>query len=495
MANNKDNNADLGNQTIEGTEPPIIFDAEIVMPDGSSQPLFAQPANANGDAAVIPPVTPEPAPISENLDAMLEAMLSDTTVITPDAQPSAKPADNAQPDSNDLDAQLAAMLGDEPIIVTPAAEPVITPDAQPFAMPADSARPAQPDTNDLDVQLAAAMSDHQPARAEAEAPKPETEAPAGERKEDGIDEATARLLEMMKGLSDSKLAPRDDSAETAKIMMEQARLMMEQAQKAQEQATRLQAQVAQAAQAAASAPRNSSDTEAARVMMEQARLMMEQAQKAQPTADNRFEAPPVTTAAGAYANKEVDKLKAELDSMRDLVSKLTFSMAQPQTQNVAAQAPPTYFGNDPYRRLEKELDSMRREIIEKELRDKEKELERKQKEADNVKDIRPEMVQMSDSRDIAPVSAMPQGGFGNEYIPLANGVFYSTKDRQIYVLTPAAAAQSAVTKPAPAPAKPRPTPRPAARKSSARAKSARRRPAHGRPTRAPRSSARPRPKR
>ncbi len=493
MANNKDNNADLGNQTIEGTEPPIIFDAEIVMPDGSSQPLFAQPANANGDAAVIPPVTPEPAPISENLDAMLEAMLSDTTVITPDAQPSAKPADNAQPDSNDLDAQLAAMLGDEPIIVTPAAEPVITPDAQPFAMPADSARPAQPDTNDLDAQLAAAMSDHQPARAEAEAPKPETEAPAGERKKDGIDETTARLLEMMKGLSDSKPAPRDDSAETAKIMMEQARLMMEQAQKAQEQATRLQAQVAQAAQAAASAPRNSSDTEAARVMMEQARLMMEQAQKAQPTADNRFEAPPVTTAADAYANKEVDKLKAELDSMRDLVSKLTFSMAQPQTQNVAAQAPPTYFGNDPYRRLEKELDSMRREIIEKELRDKEKELERKQKEADNVKDIRPEMVQMSDSRDIAPVSAMPQGGFGNEYIPLANGVFYSTKDRQIYVLTPAAAAQSAVTKPAPA--KPRPTPRPAARKSSARAKSARRRPAHGRPTRAPRSSARPRPKR
>ncbi len=492
MANNKDNNADLGNQTIEGTEPPIIFDAEIVMPDGSSQPLFAQPANANGDAAVIPPVTPEPAPISENLDAMLEAMLSDTTVITPDAQPSAKPADNAQPDSNDLDAQLAAMLGDEPIIVTPAAEPVITPDAQPFAMPADnaqpaqpdtndldaqlaamlgdepiivtpaaepvitpdaqpfampadSARPAQPDTNDLDAQLAAAMSDHQPARAEAEAPKPETEAPAGERKKDGIDETTARLLEMMKGLSDSKPAPRDDSAETAKIMMEQAR------------------------------------------------LMMEQAQKAQPTADNRFEAPPVTTAADAYANKEVDKLKAELDSMRDLVSKLTFSMAQPQTQNVAAQAPPTYFGNDPYRRLEKELDSMRREIIEKELRDKEKELERKQKEADNVKDIRPEMVQMSDSRDIAPVSAMPQGGFGNEYIPLANGVFYSTKDRQIYVLTPAAAAQSAVTKPAPA--KPRPTPRPAARKSSARAKSARRRPAHGRPTRAPRSSARPRPKR
>ncbi len=38
MANLKDNNSDLGNQTIEGTSPPDALDAIIVMPNNDSQP-------------------------------------------------------------------------------------------------------------------------------------------------------------------------------------------------------------------------------------------------------------------------------------------------------------------------------------------------------------------------------------------------------------------------------------------------------------------------
>ncbi|MDE6401231.1 MAG: hypothetical protein K2L54_01315, partial [Clostridiales bacterium] len=169
--------------------------------------------------------------------------------------------------------------------------------------------------------------------------------------------------------------------------------------------------------------------------------------------------------------KEVDRLKSELDGMRDLVNKLTVTLAQSPNgtaqQNV--QAPPPAYGynsdqQEQYRKLETELDRMRREILEKDLRDREKELDRRQKEAENnVKDIRPEMVQMSDSRDVVPVAGQNAAAFGGEFIPLANGVFYSIKDKQVYVMTPAsnAAAASPTIEPKHAPVKKKTVVRPA----------------------------------
>lgn len=244
-------------------------------------------------------------------------------------------------------------------------------------------------------------------------------------------------------------------------------------------------------------------------------MMLQQAQATQMQAQAAAQAAHASPAAASpdASSKEVDRLKAELDGMRDLVNKLTISLAQhpqQQQQQAAPQSvqPPYYFAagmagmdNDHYRKLETELERMRREIIEKDLRDKEKELERKQKEAENtVKDIRPEMIQMSDSRDIAPAPAMGGGGIGGEYIPLANGVYYSTKDRQIYVMTPAsnaAAAKPTIEQPRPAPVKrPAPPPKRAAAKPSAKRHAARRPSAHGRPGSAHRRPpSRPRPKR
>ncbi|MDE7159034.1 MAG: hypothetical protein K2N74_05610, partial [Clostridiales bacterium] len=126
-----------------------------------------------------------------------------------------------------------------------------------------------------------------------------------------------------------------------------------------------------------------------------------------------------------------------------------------------------------FRRLEGELDKMRREIMEKDLRDREKELDRRAKEQETVRDIRPEMVQMSDSRDLAPAQS-PAPNLGNEYIPLANGVYYSTKDKQVYVMTLASGAAQSPAASRPAPAKrPAPRPAPARRRPSS---SARRRP-------------------
>ncbi|MDE7373539.1 MAG: hypothetical protein K2N18_05700, partial [Clostridia bacterium] len=65
MANVRDNNADLGNQTIEGTLPPISLEAEIVLPDGSTQPIPMGGAEE-------PPVVPT----AEELDAKRDELIN-----------------------------------------------------------------------------------------------------------------------------------------------------------------------------------------------------------------------------------------------------------------------------------------------------------------------------------------------------------------------------------------------------------------------------------
>ena len=100
MANLKDNNSDLGNQTIEGTSPPDALDAIIVMPNNDSQPV--------PDAE---PVIVAAAPSAAELDAQLDALINgdnNAQPVTPDPAP-------------DLDAQLEALMA-EPVIV---AEPVV----------------------------------------------------------------------------------------------------------------------------------------------------------------------------------------------------------------------------------------------------------------------------------------------------------------------------------------------------------------------------------
>ncbi len=236
----------------------------------------------------------------------------------------------------------------------------------------------------------------------------------------------------------------DAATEAAKAMMEQARLMMEQAQQAQIAAAQ-QAQAVAAQAAAKSEPQSDAATEAAKAMMEQARLMMQQAQEASIRAHSTASKPDD----GARGTAEVDKLRNEIDGLRDLLNKLTVSMAQTQNGVVgngmnAQQIIPPYYGDagDRFRKLQDELELMRRDLAEKDLKDRERELERKQKEAETVKDIRPEMIQMSDPETL-PGTVQNGGGngaFGQEYIALADGVFYSTKDKQIYVMTPASKA-------------------------------------------------------
>lgn len=555
MSNSKDYNADLGDQTITDTEPPLVFEATVVSAD---EPII---------------VAPPADPVSDNLDAQLDALLSadEPKVVTvqPDQPIAAEP---------DLDAQLDALLNDkteptpvEPVILTPPADPVSDNlDAQLDALlssdePAPVATTAyldeqldamlkseltpQPEpqntqTDNLDAQLDALLNE-QPEPTPAEPiiltppvdARPEQTENAAAQQSATLNEQPAEPVPPVQPVAEpqqfvvvSQQAPEPTptpepqpavvqqpqpqpqnsaEAEAARLMMEQARQMMKQAQEVQAQAVAQTVQVA-AVKAQQPEPRqNDAATEAAKEMMRQAQMMLQQAQTAQMQAQAVAQAArtaPTAVAGDPYSSKEVDRLKSELDGMRDLVNKLTISLAQqPQQQQAAPQGvqPPYYFAaagmdNDHYRKLETELERMRREIVEKDLRDKEKELERKQKEAENtVKDIRPEMIQMSDSRDIAPAPAMNGGALG-EYIPLANGVYYSTKDRQIYVMTPAsnaAAAKPTIEQPRPAPKRPAPQKRVAAR-PAAKHHVARRPSAHGRPSGAPhRPLGRPRPKR
>ncbi|MDE6029480.1 MAG: hypothetical protein K2F90_04075, partial [Clostridiales bacterium] len=118
MANYKDNNADLGNQTIEGTASPYELNAEIVMPDGSTEPI-RQTEPADDQPVIImaepaePIVTPEPeAVITPEPQTVItpepEAVImpEPEVVITPEPQdPIVTPAAQS---ADDLDAQLAA---------------------------------------------------------------------------------------------------------------------------------------------------------------------------------------------------------------------------------------------------------------------------------------------------------------------------------------------------------------------------------------------------
>lgn len=533
MANYKDNNADLGNQTIGGTEPPYALDAEIIMPDGSSQPIPAPEAEDEpviilaepvGDEPIVTPVQetivtpppeaviiPEPAPDdAAEMEAQLAAMLGQDEQPAPDTDNSA-----------DLDAQLAAMLSEQdeqPSVDTDNSADL---DAQLAAMLSEQdeqpAQEEQPDIADLDAQLAAMLEQDAPVQSEQPVempsePEPDERPAQAEEQDDAaraMMEQAQALMEQAKqaqqqaeaqmqaamiqeqarqavqAAQQSAPPPQqhgyadDKATEAARAMVQQAQIMMQQAQAAQLQAQQAaqQAQIhaAQAAQPAHRGP--DPETEAARIMMEQSKRLMEQAQAAQLQAQ---QAAQIRTAAqyaspDPYALKEVDRLKNELDGMRELVNKLTFAMSQ--SANSGAQAAPPYGYNpdrDQYRRLETELDKMRRDIMEKDLRDREKELDRRQKEAETVRDIRPEMMQMSDSREVAPI-VPPQNNIGGEYIPIANGVYYSTKDKQVYVMTPASGAASAnptIERPK-ASAK-----QPAARPRQARpARAARRRPA------------------
>lgn len=556
MANYRDDNADIGNQTIEGTVSPYELDAELVMPDGSTIP-----------------VNPTPEEQAADLDSKLAEMLgeTDTPVLDPDAQLAALMAETETRIGDELDSKLDALLNGEPLsnntILTPPPEQnndaiILTPppaqndDAIILTPPPEQNDDAiiltpPPVQNDDAIILTPPTEQNNDAIISAQ-PENSGETATGSTiiltpppaesvsiNNDAIiltppNNDTAVPLSQPAGQQTTEEQMASADAEQARAIMEHAQKLIEQAQAAQAQANeqtaqaqaqmqaqmqahaaqqaQMQAQAQQAAQILQTSPTvqthniESNAAIEARVMMQQAQMMIQQAQQAQLQAEQaaqaaRLQAEQIARTAqnvqpvmqqqpvanGYYTDKEVDRLKNELDSMRELVNKLTLQLAgTPAAAQQGIQIPPHVYGytgdGDGYKKLQTELEGMRREILEKDLRDREKELERKQKEAENnVKDIRPEMVQMSDSRDVAPVG----GGLGGEFIPLANGVYYSTKDKQVYVLT---LASGAATQPASQPVAPkRPTAhrkvaRPAARRSP-RIR-ARRRPApHGRPPR------------
>ncbi len=507
MANFKDHNADLGNQTIEGTEPPIALDAEIVMPDGSTRPI---PTAAELDAQLealmaddqsaqrdVPPVVVMPpqdaAPVADetqDLDAQLAALM---------AEPDVKP-DRHSTTLDDINAQIDAILnstGPDPVVVEPQTFESITENDTEIVQTTVTEQTtveAQPDdrpTSDEPIIIAPPVTEQPPMTEQPSAAeqRPVTEQPQVAAQPTQDDVRTEQPVQQAQ----------QQENDAAREMLEQARLIMEQAKLAQEAAQ----QAAQSAQQAAtqssqqrpaapatqpvSQPQFDANDPAAQSIIRQAQMMLQQAQQAQLQAQQaaqqaqmqaqqvvqattRTATHPPVSAPDSYAVKEVDRLKNELDGMRELVNKLTFTLAQmPGGAQQVAQMPPHYAYNggdqEQYRKLQSELEGMRREIIEKDLRDREKELERRQKEAENtVKDIRPEMIQMSDSRDVAPLGG--QSPLGSEFIPLANGVFYSMKDKQVYVMTPAsnaAAASPTIEPPKPQAAPARPAPRAHAR--------------------------------
>lgn len=516
MANLRDNNADLGNQTIEDTLPPIALEAEIVLPDGSTQPIPMGPAD---DAPVVP--------TAEELDAKLDALLNNDDKESADAPIILGGADDAQP----------IILGDtdnaQPIILGDAPDPegdALDKELESLMNAPDPAPAADAESDELDKALDALMNepdktDEQPIitpppQESATDEQPPMLEPEPEQKPNSSELDAARAMmeqaRLMMEQAQSQMqapvqpptAPKQTEADEAREMLAKAEFMMEQARQAQLQA-QLQAQAyAMPPQHVINTDNSGSAAEAAREMMRQAQMMMQQAQQAQMQAQHAaqqaqlqaqlqahsVQSAPTMPITDPYAAKEVDRLKNELDSMRELVNKLTFSLAQNQNPAAGATAQQPRYVYDPerdqYRKLETELDRMRREILEKDLRDREKELDRRQKEAENnVKDIRPEMVQMSESREVMPVGS--QAPVGGEFIPLANGVFYSTKDKQVYVMTPAsnaAASRPTIEAPRPAPVKKK-VARPAAKRRSAPRRPGapsrlRRRPAprEGRPT-------------
>ena len=510
MSKDRDFNG-FGDQTIEGTEPPIVFDAEVVMPDGSSRPAFDTPSEdrtvitpppLQDDTTIVPPVAEDtvitPPPASD--DAIVTPPQAENVYVPPQEEaifaPPPPPVDEySVNDVADLDAQLDAILSEPGMPPPDATQQTVQAEVQ------------EQIGHYLNEQLNQLLDEQ------------EVEDRAQEVAQEQIGQYLDDQLNIL--LREQEREQYEAAhAEKAEDFMNRTREMVEQAlsaQTAQNAQPQPQPQPQVIVQAPASAPTAPDPTaEAAKEMLRQAQQMMQQAQEAQLRAQQEREAQ-LRAQSERYqqaaapipdgSNREVDRLKAEIDSMRDLINKLTVSLAQaqaaPQPQQSAQTVvpPPVYFGatadtdngsRDRYRRLEDDLDRMRRELVEKELREKEREIERKQKEAekDAVKNISPDMIQMSDSRDVAPTS-MPATGAG-EYIPLANGVFYSVKDKQVYVMTPASqAANTPVIETTKKTTVKRPAPRPApARKaaprrsagSSARRSSLRHRPPR-RPTR------------
>lgn len=491
MANNKDNNADLGNQTIEGTQPPIILDAVVVTPEANDDvpsaaeldeqlaKLMSEPEEAPSVITPPPPATPS----DEELDAQLAALIAETNDVNASIG-----------DIDKLNAQIDAILNDQEAkeaIIEPVEEPVITPVA-----PEEDQPVAEPEPE------AIIISAPPPATEEAATPEPTaTETPtaveqpiipepiaAEETKEPENEVLFSATVENEKQpeppISDAAQqaeAAHSAQADEARAMLEQTKRLMEQIQ-AQAQATARQ-------EFEDTAARRNADEKSlemmreAQMMLQQARQEQARAQQALQMQQNAAHSPYTNATADPYQPHEVDKLKSELDGMRELVNRLTFTISQlqgsVQQPTQIPQMPYMYATQQPrrdsedreqFKKLETELERMRREIMEKDLRDREKELDRRQKEAESstVKDIRPEMIQMSDSRDNVPV---PMGGangaVGGEFIPLANGVYYSIKDKQVYVMTPASNAAAASPtiepkRPAPAPRRAAPKKRPVA---------------------------------
>ncbi len=561
MANYKDNNSDLGNQTIEGTVSPYALDAEFEVQEAA----IVTPSSDDSLDEQLAVLMAEPDEKRSDLDKQLDEILGMQQQQKPDsldeqlavlmAEPDEKRSDldkqldeilgmQQQQKSDSLDEQLAVLMAEPADVQSDGNDPLedILKDIQ-----ADADRSADElldklineDINDDTVSAEQPVIIAVPPNTENGAASTEPNDTNGAAdvindRSDPVDEPV--IIQTQDSRTDSaanetaettaeqkQTTSSDEATEAARMMMQQAKLLMEQAQQAQAQvnaqiqAAQIQAQAQQAVQAAQinaqarSADQNDDTSLAeARAIMQQAKLLTEQAQQAQLQAQQAAQAAqmqaqalqeatrtaaPTSVAVDPYAVKEVDRLKGELDSMRDLVNKLTFTLAQSPNSAQQAVQLQSHGGYSPeleqYRKLESELERMRREILEKDLRDREKELDRRQKEAENsVKDIRPEMVQMSDSRDIAPVSTQA-ANVGGEYIPLANGVYYSTKDKQVYVMTLASGAASArptIEKPRTAPARKKPAAHAArpGRRTAARRRPGsplhRRHPRGGRPT-------------
>ncbi len=454
-------------QQPDSNEQPIILTPPATEDE---QPIILTPPTAEDEQPIIltPPATEDEQPI----------------ILTPPAAEDEQPIILTPPAAED----------EQPIILTPPAaeseQPVIlTPPQSETEQPVILTPPAEEPQPQAEQPVQAQQHDPQ---------QQQTEQPP---KNDGADEARAMLEQAMKMMAEAQAVqkqtqeqmqeaakaaappaqPREDSAAT-QAMLQQAQMMLKQAQEAQMQAQ----QAAQAAQLQA----QQAAQQTAQLQAQQAAQMQAQ-QAAQATTAN---VPPAANP-DPYASREVDRLKNELDGMRDLVNKLTLTISQiPGGAQHIAQMPMYYAAQqqphrdgEEYRKLETELEKMRRDILEKDLRDREKELDRRQKEAENtVKDIRPEMVQMSDSRDIAPLGGMnsQNAPVGGEYIPLANGVYYSVKDKQVYVMTPAS--NAAAASPTIEPKRSAPAPRPAPKRHVAphrRPSAVHRRPPAGRPRR------------
>lgn len=311
MAINKDNNADLGNQTIEGTSPPIVLDAEVVVPEYVVTPS-AEELDKQLNELLATPVEPEhtATPMSdEELDKQLAALISET----------AEPADKyAEIDA--INAQLDALLNDtsweevkeespataEAVIIPPESEPaeaVIIPPEQPTETEAPtSAESEQPIILGEPAAATEAVIVPEPAPENTQEQASEPEVSSEPAATNANTEAAINA-----GTSD---------AEAARQMLEQTKKLMEQIQ--------AQAQAAQAAPPVQPVQPVQTADAASAEMMRQATLMLEQARLEQQRLQQQQQAAqqyaqmqtlqsalqqPVVNAGDYGATREVDRLK------------------------------------------------------------------------------------------------------------------------------------------------------------------------------------------